>query len=65
MRQRSAVAAALYDLPIRQREVLALQFYADLSEAETAAALRITRGAVHSHSAPASQRARQWIAFCD
>jgi hypothetical protein len=26
VRQRSAVAAALYDLPIRQREVIALQF---------------------------------------
>jgi hypothetical protein len=51
VRQRSAVAAALYDLPIRQREVLALQYYAGLSEAETAAALHITRGAVHSHSA--------------
>jgi len=53
VRQRSAVAAALYDLPIRQREVLALQYYGNLSETETAAALHITRGAVHSHSAHA------------
>ena len=58
VRQRSAVAAALYDLPIRQREVLALQYYADLSEAETAAALHITRGAVHSHSAHAMSALR-------
>jgi len=48
VRQRSAVAAALYDLPIRLREVLALQYYAGLSEAETASALHITRGAVHA-----------------
>jgi len=49
--RRSDVAAALYDLPVRQREVLALQYYAGLSEAETAAALHITRGAVHAHTA--------------
>ena len=47
----SDVAAALYDLPVRQREVIALQYYAGLSEAETAAALHITRGAVHAHAA--------------
>ena len=55
---RSAVAAALYDLPNRQREVLALQYYGNLSEAETAAALHITRGAVHSHSAHAMSALR-------
>ena len=49
--RRSDVAAALYDLPVRQREVLALQYYGNLSEAETAAALYITRGAVHAHAA--------------
>jgi hypothetical protein len=53
VRQRSAVAAALYDLPRRQREVLALQYYADLSETETAATIGISRGAVHSHTAHA------------
>ena len=47
----SAVAAALYDLPRYQRDVIALQYYGNLSEAETAAALRITRGAVHAFSA--------------
>jgi len=45
------IAAALYDLPIWQREVIALQYYGNLSEAETAAALHISRGAVHSHTA--------------
>lgn len=49
--RRSDVAAALYDLPIRQREVIALQYYGNLSEAETAAALHITRGAVHAFTA--------------
>jgi DNA-binding CsgD family transcriptional regulator len=58
VRQRSAVAAALYDLPYRQREVLALQYYGNLSEDETAAALGITRGAVHSHSAHAMSALR-------
>jgi Sigma-70, region 4 len=47
----SDVAAALYDLPVRQREVLALQYYGNLSEAETAAALHTTRGAVHAFTA--------------
>ena len=49
--RRSDVAAALYDLPSRQREALALQYYGNLSEDETAAALHISRGAVHSHTA--------------
>jgi hypothetical protein len=51
LRQRSAFAAALYDLPRRQREVMALQYYGNLSEAETAATVGISRGAVHSHTA--------------
>jgi hypothetical protein len=54
----SAVAAALYDLPFRQREVIALQYYGNLSEAETAAALHITRGAVHAHAAHAMSALR-------
>jgi Sigma-70, region 4 len=49
--RRSDVAAALYDMPRHQRDVIALQYYGNLSEAETAAALRISRGAVHSHAA--------------
>jgi DNA-directed RNA polymerase specialized sigma24 family protein len=47
----SAVAAALYDLPRYQRDMIALQYYGNLSEDETAAALHISRGAVHSHTA--------------
>ena len=49
--RRSTVAAALYDLPRYQREAIALQYYGNLSEDETAAALHITRGAVYSHTA--------------
>jgi RNA polymerase sigma-70 factor (sigma-E family) len=48
--ERSAVIAALRDLPDRQREAIVLRYYADLSEAEIAAAMRISRGAVKSHT---------------
>lgn len=47
---RSAVIDALHRLPPRQREVLVLRYYADLSEADIAAALGISRGAVKSHA---------------
>jgi RNA polymerase sigma-70 factor (sigma-E family) len=49
--ERSAVIAALRDLPGRQREAIVLRYYADLSEAEIAAAMGISRGAVKSHTA--------------
>ena len=48
--QRAAVAA-LAGLPERQREAIVLRFYADLSEDQIAAAMRISRGAVRSHTA--------------
>ncbi len=48
--ERSAVVAALRDLPERQREAIVLRYYADLSEAEIAAAMHISRGAVKSHT---------------
>ena len=51
--ERSAVIAALRDLPERQREAIVLRYYADLSEAEIAATMRISRGAVKSHTARA------------
>jgi RNA polymerase sigma-70 factor (sigma-E family) len=56
--QRSAVLAALSTLPDRQREVIVLRYYADLSEAEIAAAMRITRGAVKSHTSRAKDSLR-------
>jgi RNA polymerase sigma-70 factor (sigma-E family) len=49
--ERHAVVAALRDLPDRQREAIVLRYYADLSEAEIAAAMGISRGAVKSHTA--------------
>jgi hypothetical protein len=51
LRQQSAVAAALYDMPRLKRQVLALQFYGDLSEAETAARIGISALAVKAHTA--------------
>jgi RNA polymerase sigma factor (sigma-70 family) len=38
-------------LPDRQREAIVLRYYADLSEAEIAATMGISRGAVKSHTA--------------
>jgi RNA polymerase sigma-70 factor (sigma-E family) len=49
--ERHAVVAALRKLPERQREAIVLRYYADLSEAEIAAAMGISRGAVKSHTA--------------
>ena len=49
--ERDAVVAALRKLPERQREAIALRYYADLSEAEIAATMKISRGAVKSHTA--------------
>jgi RNA polymerase sigma-70 factor (sigma-E family) len=51
MFERSAVIVALRDLPDRQREALILRYYGDLSEAEIATAMGISRGAVKSHTA--------------
>jgi RNA polymerase sigma-70 factor (sigma-E family) len=48
--RRAAVLDAMRGLPQRQREVLALRYYLDLSEAEIAATLGISRGAVKSHA---------------
>lgn len=51
--ERSAVVAALRTLPDRQREAVVLRYYADLSEADIAATMGISRGAVKSHTARA------------
>ena len=48
--RREAVLDALRALPDRQREVLALRYYLELSEAEIADTLGISRGAVKSHA---------------
>jgi RNA polymerase sigma-70 factor (sigma-E family) len=49
--ERSAVVKALSALPTRQREALVLRYYGDLSEAEIAQSMGISRGAVKSHTA--------------
>ena len=49
--ERSAVVAALRTLPPRQREALVLRYYGDLSEAQIALAMGISKGAVKSHTA--------------
>jgi RNA polymerase sigma factor (sigma-70 family) len=51
--ERSAVIATLRKLPGRQREAIVLRYYADFSEAEIAAAMGISCGAVKSHTARA------------
>jgi len=48
--RRATVLAAVAALPRRQREVLVLRHWLDLSEADIAATLGISRGSVKSHS---------------
>ncbi len=57
--ERSAVVSALRELPPRQREALVLRYYGDLSEAQIASAMGISRGAVKSHTARAIAALRQ------
>jgi RNA polymerase sigma-70 factor (sigma-E family) len=51
--ERSALTSALQALAPRQREVLVLMYYAGLPEAQIASAMRISPGAVKSHTAQA------------
>jgi DNA-binding CsgD family transcriptional regulator len=51
--ERTAVLEALRALPARQREALVLRYYGDLSEAQIAATMGISRGAVKAHTARA------------
>ena len=48
--ERSAVVSALWRLPLRQREAIVLRYYDKLSEAQIAAIMRISRGAVRHHT---------------
>jgi len=56
--QRSSVLTALRALPARQREVVVLRYYADLSEAQIAAAMGISKGAVKAHTSRAKDSLR-------
>jgi RNA polymerase sigma-70 factor (sigma-E family) len=60
--RREAVLDALRALPTRQREVLALRYYLDLSEAQIADALGISRGAVKAHASRGSATLRGLLA---
>jgi RNA polymerase sigma-70 factor (sigma-E family) len=58
---RDLVVRALLTLPPRQRAVLVLRYFDDLSEVETAAALDISPGTVKSQTARALARLRERI----
>lgn len=59
--RRQAVLEAMARLPRRQREVLALRHYLELSEREIAATLGISPGSVKSHASRGSARLRQLL----
>ena len=56
--ENATLLAALRRLPPRQRETLVLRYYADLSEAEIAAALGVSPGAVKSYASRGVQSLR-------
>jgi RNA polymerase sigma-70 factor (sigma-E family) len=56
--ERSAVVAALRALPPRQREALVLRYYSDMSEAQIASVMAISRGSVKTHTASAMSALR-------
>jgi RNA polymerase sigma factor (sigma-70 family) len=57
-----AVVSALRTLPPRQREILVLRLYGDLSEDQIASALGISNSAVNSHTARAMSALRAELA---
>jgi DNA-directed RNA polymerase specialized sigma24 family protein len=56
--EHSAILSALATLAPRQREVLVLQYYSDLTEAQTASAMRVSKRALKRHSAHAMSSLR-------
>jgi RNA polymerase sigma-70 factor (sigma-E family) len=60
--RRTAVLDALDQLPTRQREVLVCRYFLDLSEADIAETLGISRGAVKSHASRGSAALRATLA---
>ncbi|WAL63834.1 SigE family RNA polymerase sigma factor [Amycolatopsis cynarae] len=56
---RTAIRQALAGLPRRQREVVVLRFFADLSVADTAETLGTSEGTVKAHTNRALARLRQ------
>jgi RNA polymerase sigma-70 factor (sigma-E family) len=56
---RDAVWTAVQGLPVRQRAVIVLRYYEDLSEADIAAALGCSRGTVKSQASAALSNLRR------
>ena len=56
--ERSALVSALQTLAPRQREALILTYYAGLPAAQIASAMRVSQGAVNSHTAQAMSSLR-------
>lgn len=59
--RREAVLDALRTLPTRQREVLVLRYYLELSEAEIAHTLGISRGSVKAHASRGAESLRRLL----
>jgi RNA polymerase sigma-70 factor (sigma-E family) len=60
-----SIRGALLQLPVAQRAVLVLRYYADLSEADTAQVLGISVGTVKSRASRAMVRLRELLAEDD
>lgn len=60
--ERDAIVRAVRLLPGRQREVVVLRFFADLSVSETAAAIGASQGSVKTHTSRALARLREVLA---
>lgn len=60
--ERRVVVRALAALPIRQRQVIVLRFFEDLSVEQTAELLDLTPGTVKSHTSRALARLRELLA---
>lgn len=63
--ERGEMVRALAALPIRQRQVLVLRYFEDLSVEETARLLRCTTGTVKSHASRGLARLRSLLAGAD
>ncbi len=59
--ERRRVAGALAQLPIRQRQVVVLRFFEDLSVVQTAELLRCSEGTVKSYTSRALARLRELL----
>jgi RNA polymerase sigma-70 factor (sigma-E family) len=62
---RSAIAQALVSLPARQRTVVVLRYFEDLSDRQIADALGCSLGTVKAHAHRALAKLRQHPAFSD